>query len=180
MMDIKAIGVVTKNHGDGRFVDVDWEPRLDPVKEWYFYTNRSTVWRVLPGEWMTDALIDFTFSAGKPRLQGARYEKTGFREPVFLFNGGEGGIRTLGAVNPHNSLAGSPIQPLSHLSKVSKRPTNHNFARLSFTSLRVATPHIEKIQASAAPVAHLPLTQSRYIPYHTMARGASTSQAGQL
>jgi len=51
---------------------------------------------------------------------------------------------------------------------------------LSFTSLRVATPHIEKIQASAAPVAHLPLTQSRYIPYHTMARGASTSQAGQL
>lgn len=64
VMGIKAIGVVTKNHGDGRFVDVDWEPRLDPVKEWYFYTNRSTVWRVLPGEWMTDALIDFTFREG--------------------------------------------------------------------------------------------------------------------
>ncbi|SMG63154.1 [weak similarity to] AAA ATPase, partial [methanotrophic bacterial endosymbiont of Bathymodiolus sp.] len=25
VMGIKAIGVVTKNHGDGRFVDVDWE-----------------------------------------------------------------------------------------------------------------------------------------------------------
>ena len=64
VMGIKAIGVVTKNHGDGRIVDVDWEPRLDPVKEWYFYTNRSTVWRVVPGEWMTDALIDFTFNGG--------------------------------------------------------------------------------------------------------------------
>ena len=48
VMGIKAIGMVTKNHGDGRSVDVDWEPRLDPAKEWYFYTNRSTVWRVLP------------------------------------------------------------------------------------------------------------------------------------
>lgn len=61
VMGIKAIGVVTKNHGDGQHVDVDWEPRLDPVREWYFFTNRSTVWRVLPGEWMTDSLIDFTF-----------------------------------------------------------------------------------------------------------------------
>ncbi len=43
VMGIKAIGVVTKNHGDGRFVDVDWEPRQEPVKEWYFYTNRSTM-----------------------------------------------------------------------------------------------------------------------------------------
>ena len=62
VMGIKAIGVVTKNHGDGQLVEVDWEPRLDPVKEWYFYTNRSTVWHVLPGEWMANALIDFTFS----------------------------------------------------------------------------------------------------------------------
>ncbi len=29
---------------------------------------------------------------------------------------GEGGIRTLGTRNGYNSLAGSPIQPLSHLS----------------------------------------------------------------
>jgi hypothetical protein len=30
---------------------------------------------------------------------------------------GEGGIRTHGARYRHNSLAGSPIRPLSHLSK---------------------------------------------------------------
>lgn len=53
-MGIKAIGVVTKSHGDGQHVGVDWEPRLDPVREWYFFTNRSTVWHVLPGEWITD------------------------------------------------------------------------------------------------------------------------------
>ena len=39
---------------------VDWKP-FDPPREWYFYTNRSTVWRVLPGDWTTDALIGFTF-----------------------------------------------------------------------------------------------------------------------
>lgn len=60
VMGIKAIGVVKKNHGDGRTLDVEWTP-FDPPKEWYFYTNRSTVWRVLPGDWTTDALIGFTF-----------------------------------------------------------------------------------------------------------------------
>ena len=39
---------------------VDWKP-FDPPREWYFYTNRMTVWRVLPGDWTTDALIGFTF-----------------------------------------------------------------------------------------------------------------------
>lgn len=60
VMAIKAIGVVKKNHGDGRTLDVEWTP-FDPPKEWYFYTNRSTVWRVLPGYWTKDALIGFTF-----------------------------------------------------------------------------------------------------------------------
>lgn len=60
VMAIKAIGVVKKNHGDGRTLDVEWTP-FDPPREWYFYTNRSTVWRVLPGDWTTDALIGFTF-----------------------------------------------------------------------------------------------------------------------
>ena len=60
VMAIKAIGTVTENHGDGRTLKVDWRP-LDPPREWYFYTHRSTVWRVLPGDWLTDALIGFTF-----------------------------------------------------------------------------------------------------------------------
>ena len=60
VMAIKATGTVTKNLGDGRTLKVDWTP-VDPQREWYFYTNRSTVWRVLPGDWTTDALIRFTF-----------------------------------------------------------------------------------------------------------------------
>lgn len=60
VMAIKAIGKVKENLGDGRSLRVDWKP-FDPPREWYFYTNRSTVWRVLPGDWTTDALIGFTF-----------------------------------------------------------------------------------------------------------------------
>lgn len=60
VMAIKAIGTVKENLGDGRTLKIDWTP-FDPPREWYFYTNRSTVWRVLPGDWTTDALIGFTF-----------------------------------------------------------------------------------------------------------------------
>jgi 5-methylcytosine-specific restriction protein B len=60
VMTIKAIGKVNENLGDGRTLKVDWKP-FDPPREWYFYTNRSTIWRVLPGDWPTDALIGFTF-----------------------------------------------------------------------------------------------------------------------
>lgn len=62
VMGIKAIGVVTRNQGDGRFLDVQWQPRFEPVKEWYFYTNRSTIWCVSPNDWKTEGLIDFTFN----------------------------------------------------------------------------------------------------------------------
>ena len=60
VMAIKSIGTVRENLGDGRTLKVDWKP-YDAPREWYFYTNRSTVWRVLPGDWTTDALIGFTF-----------------------------------------------------------------------------------------------------------------------
>jgi len=60
VMAIKAVGVVKGNPGDGLALKVDWKP-LDPPREWYFFTNRSTVWRVLPGDWTTDALIGFAF-----------------------------------------------------------------------------------------------------------------------
>ena len=65
VMAIKAIGVVTENMGDGQKVSVEWTP-LESPREWYFYTHRGTIWRVLSGEWTTDALIDFTFN-GKPQ-----------------------------------------------------------------------------------------------------------------
>ncbi|MBU3750795.1 MAG: AAA family ATPase [Mycobacterium sp.] len=60
VMGIKATGTITRNHGDGQTVDVDWDPQESP-REWYFYTARNTVWKVLPGDWKTDALIAFAF-----------------------------------------------------------------------------------------------------------------------
>jgi 5-methylcytosine-specific restriction protein B len=60
VMAIKAIGTVTENIGDGRRIKVDWT-RLESPREWYFFTHRGTIWRVLPGDWATDALIKFTF-----------------------------------------------------------------------------------------------------------------------
>lgn len=80
VMGIKAIGVVKKNPGDGRTLDVEWTP-FDPPREWCFYTNRSTVWRVSPGDWTTDALIGFTFEE-KPqdisRFRNAPYWRERF------------------------------------------------------------------------------------------------------
>lgn len=60
VMVIKAVGVVTKNHNDGRRLSVEWETQPEP-REWYFYTNRLTIWRVLPGTWEAEGLIDFAF-----------------------------------------------------------------------------------------------------------------------
>jgi len=48
VMAVKAIGTITENPGDGRQVRVSWtEP--EAVREWYFYTNRGTVWRFSRG-----------------------------------------------------------------------------------------------------------------------------------
>jgi 5-methylcytosine-specific restriction protein B len=61
VMRIKAIGVVTGNPGDGRTLIVDWEPNYGP-RDWYFYTNRETVWPVRPGSTeLADRLLAFTF-----------------------------------------------------------------------------------------------------------------------
>jgi len=61
VMAIKATGVVKKNFGDGRKIEVDWT-KNNPIKEWYFFTNRTTIWRVLPEEWAKVGLIDFAFN----------------------------------------------------------------------------------------------------------------------
>jgi 5-methylcytosine-specific restriction enzyme B len=60
VMAIKATGTITANHADGQTVEVDWDPQQDP-REWYFFTNQRTVWKVVAGDWKTDALIAFTF-----------------------------------------------------------------------------------------------------------------------
>ncbi len=60
VMAIKAVGTVTHNLGDGRHLAVDWTP-VDPHREWYFYTCRRTVWKVLPNNYAAKNLIAFTF-----------------------------------------------------------------------------------------------------------------------
>ena len=58
----------------------EWKP-LNPFREWYFFTYRSTVWRVLPGDWTNDALIAFAFE-NKPqdlsRFRNAPYWRERF------------------------------------------------------------------------------------------------------
>jgi len=79
-MAIKAIGTVTANPGDGRTVQVNWT-LLETAREWYFYTNRYTLWRVQPGDWAADGLIAFAFD-NKPqdinRFRNASYWKERF------------------------------------------------------------------------------------------------------
>ena len=64
-MKIKAIGTVTRNHGDGRTVDVVWEPVTKP-REWYFYTYRSTITRArVEDEVLARRLVAFTFDGAQ-------------------------------------------------------------------------------------------------------------------
>lgn len=82
VMAVKAVGTVTENLGDGRRLRVNWsQQQHDSPREWYFFTHRRTIWRVLPGEWMTDALINFAFE-GKPqdlnKFQNAPYWRERF------------------------------------------------------------------------------------------------------
>ena len=65
VMGIKATGTIKGNPGTGLTVDVDWVQPAE-LREWYFYTYRATIWRVLPGEWMADGLVEFAFD-GMPQ-----------------------------------------------------------------------------------------------------------------
>lgn len=63
-MTIKAIGTVVENPGNGQRVIVSWDKSYEP-KDWYFFTYRSTFWRVNEqGQWWQQygsKLIDFAF-----------------------------------------------------------------------------------------------------------------------
>lgn len=80
-MAIKATGVVTENRGDGRNLRVEWTP-MEPRREWYFYTNRNTVWEVRSDSggfpWAATALIDFTFNGAEQDYD--RFLRQWFRE----------------------------------------------------------------------------------------------------
>ncbi len=62
VMAIKAIGTVTENVGDGRNLRVDWDPSFTTPREWYFYTSRGTVWKIVPNNWWCKGLYDFAFN----------------------------------------------------------------------------------------------------------------------
>ncbi|MFZ1413668.1 MAG: AAA family ATPase [Defluviicoccus sp.] len=63
-MRIKAIGTIAANVGDGKTVKVDWE-RLDPPRDWFFYTYRVTVVEADPSEELARRLIMFAFAGAK-------------------------------------------------------------------------------------------------------------------
>jgi len=60
-MTIKAIGTVVANRGDGRTIEVEWDPSFGP-KEWYFYTYRNTVWQLRQDDQYAKRLIEFAFA----------------------------------------------------------------------------------------------------------------------
>jgi 5-methylcytosine-specific restriction protein B len=76
VVGIKAVGTIVENLGDGQVVRVAWAP-TEPVREWYFFTDRATVWRVMPGSWKTDALIAFVFEHKPQDIE--RFRPTGSR-----------------------------------------------------------------------------------------------------
>ena len=108
-MRLKAVGTITENPGNGRGVRVDWT-RVDPPRDWYFYTNGSTVWEVWSGRgaipWRADALIRFAFH-NEPQDHKRFFEGSETTEPQ---DEGEGGndleqlARTL-HLRPLDSLA---------------------------------------------------------------------------
>ena len=63
VMAIKAIGVITKNHGDGKNIDVAWQ-KLEPIKEWYGDgVLRTTIHHVKAVDsYVKKALLMFTFA----------------------------------------------------------------------------------------------------------------------
>lgn len=63
-MRIKAVGVITENMDDGRTVKVDWE-KLDPPRDWLFYTYRVTVVEADPQDDLARRLILFAFGGAK-------------------------------------------------------------------------------------------------------------------
>jgi len=61
VMRLKAIGTITAARGDGLAVEVNWQ-ELDPPKDWYFYTYRTTIARArVEDDDMARRLVAFAF-----------------------------------------------------------------------------------------------------------------------
>ena len=71
VMAIKATGTVRDNPGDGRSLLVEWTP-VDPPREWYFFTNMRTMWKVVSGIRWGEELLRFAFEAEPQDIDGFR------------------------------------------------------------------------------------------------------------
>lgn len=62
VMDIVAIGTVTKNLKDGKNLEVNWNNKLDEPKKWYFGSWRDTIQEIKREKsWKEADLLDFIF-----------------------------------------------------------------------------------------------------------------------
>jgi 5-methylcytosine-specific restriction protein B len=88
VMAIKAIGTITENLNDGKRVRVSWT-KQEPQREWYFYTYREVIWRLVPGtgDWGADGLIAFTFDDKQQDIDRWR------NEPYWRERFGDGPVR---------------------------------------------------------------------------------------
>ncbi len=86
VMEIKAIGIVTRNYYDGKKIAVNWT-KVEGLKEWYFFTFIRSIWKIKPNpkNWMSKELIEFTFN-NKPqdikRFRNEPYWKKRFMKDV--------------------------------------------------------------------------------------------------
>lgn len=71
VMDIKAIGTVLENSGDGQNIKVNWDNNFQK-KEWYFYTYRKTIWKINQSKEYGRDLISFAFQGGSQELNKYR------------------------------------------------------------------------------------------------------------
>ncbi len=67
VMTILALGTIIEKLEDEKTLKVHWE-RLETPREWYFYTFIGKIWQVKPGDWASDALLDFTFNGKEQNL----------------------------------------------------------------------------------------------------------------
>lgn len=74
-MRIKAIGTIREVLADACKVRIAWDADFTP-RDWYFFTGRTTIWRVDGGTWKTDALLNFAFN-------NARQDYDAFRNDPF-------------------------------------------------------------------------------------------------
>jgi hypothetical protein len=60
VLRLKARGIITSNPGDGERVHVDWDENFT-TRDWYFYTYRSTIWKISIENEESQKLVQFVF-----------------------------------------------------------------------------------------------------------------------